>query len=62
MRANTKVLTSCGYQRPDFATFEVSLINNFMMMFGNFPEDWAGMEFATPLSSEVNHPQGRQKV
>ena len=41
------------WQRPDFATFEVSLLNNFMMMFGNFPEDWAGMEFATPLRLEL---------
>ena len=40
-------------QRPDFATFEASLLNNFMMMFGNFPEDWAGMEFATPLRTEL---------
>ena len=42
-----------GTERADFATFEVSLLSNFMMMFGNFPEDWAGMEFATPLRTEL---------
>jgi hypothetical protein len=41
------------WQRSDFATFETSLINNFMMMFGNFPDDWAGLEFATPLKTEL---------
>ena len=30
-----------------------SFLTNFMMMFGNFPDDWTGQEFWTPLTPEL---------
>ena len=29
-----------GTFRTDFSSYEISLLTNFMMMFGEFPEDW----------------------
>ena len=42
-----------GTIREDFASLEESLITNFMMMFGNFPDDWNGVAFKTPLTGEL---------
>ena len=42
-----------GTIRKDFESLEASLITNFMMMFGNFPNDWNGVASATPLTGEL---------
>ena len=42
-----------GSYRPEFSTVAGCCLMNFMMMFGEFPEDWAGLEQPTPLTPEL---------
>ena len=42
-----------GTVREDFSSLGTSFLTNFMMMFGNFPDDWTGQEFWTPLTPEL---------
>ena len=42
-----------GTIREDFSSLGTSFLTNFMMMFGNFPDDWTGQEFWTPLTPEL---------